>query len=251
MIGIYDSGVGGLAVLREVRNALPDVDLLYLADQAHLPYGDRPLHEVRSLAEQAVQALLDRGATTVVIACNSASAAAIGHLRELHPDTPFVGMEPAVKPAAATTANGVIGVLATQATFQAASFDQLVGKYAEGTEVIAHPCPGWADAVEDGWPLDSAEPIRQHLQPLVSAGVDTLVLGCSHYSFLGAVIGDVVGPGVTIVDPVEAIARQTARVARTDHGSGRTTYLTTGDPGRLVGQVRRLIGEQVEAASVT
>jgi glutamate racemase len=236
-------------VLREVRALLPEVDMLYLADQEHVPYGDRSLEEVRALAEDAVRLLIERGATTVVIACNSASAASIRHVRSVFPDTPIVGMEPAVKPAAETSPTGVIGVLATRATFLAAGFEELVGKYAEGSQVIAHPCPGWADAVEDEWPAGAAEPIRAHLQPLIEAGVDTLVLACTHYSFLGPTITDIVGDAVAVVDPVAAVARQTARVAATDKGSGATHYLTTGDPQRLTSQVHRLIGERVVAVS--
>jgi glutamate racemase len=233
-----------------VRELLPMADLVYFADQAHVPYGDRALDEVRSLAEQSVQMLLDRGATTVVIACNTASAASIHHLREIHPDVPFVGMEPAVKPAAETSPTGVIGVLATQATFQAAGFEQLVGRYAEGSTVIAHPCPGWADMIEEQWPDGAAEPVRAHLQPLIDRGVDTIVLACTHYSFIESVIAEVMGGTVAIVNPAHAIARQTVRVARETSGAGTTTYLTSGDPGRLSGQVLRLIGERVEAGAV-
>ena len=250
MIGIFDSGVGGLAVLREVRSLLPSADLVYFADQANVPYGDRPLDEVRSLTEAAVRRLIEFGATTVVIACNSASAAAIGHVRAVFPGTPFVGMEPAVKPAAATSRNGVIGVLATEATFAAARFEDLVGRYAEGSTVIAHPCPGWADAVEESWPDGAAGPVASHLQPLLDAGTDTIVLACTHYSFLEETIAEVAGDRVTIVNPALAVARQTTRVALEMHGTGSTTYLTTGDPERLAGQVERLLGERVTAGAV-
>jgi glutamate racemase len=250
MIGIFDSGVGGLAVLREVRTLLPDADLVYLADQANVPYGDRPLDEVRALTENAVRLLIEHGATTVVIACNSASAAAIAHVREVFPETPFVGMEPAVKPAAATSRNGVIGVLATAATFAAARFEDLVGRYAEGSTVIAHPCPGWADAVEESWPEGAAEPVAAHLRPLLDAGADTIVLACTHYSFLEETIAQVAGDRVTIVNPAHAVARQTERVALETNGSGSTIYLTTGEPQRLAAQVERLLGERVMAGVI-
>lgn len=249
MIGLFDSGVGGLAVLREVRRLLPEADLTYLADQANAPYGSRSLDEVRAIAENATKVLLDHGATTIVIACNTASAAALGVLREVHPGVVFVGMEPAVKPAVATTRSGVVAVLATPTTFDASVFDGLVGRYADGITVIAHPCPGWALAVEDGWPEGAYEPIRAHLAPLLDAGADTFVIACTHYSFLLEVIAQACGPATTVIDPVPAVARQVARVAA-PMGSGATRYLTTGDPARFAAQVTRLLGEVVAVAPV-
>ena len=246
MIGLFDSGVGGLAVLREVRSLLPQADIVYLADQANAPYGRRTLDEVRGFAEQATRRLIAYGATTVVVACNTASAAALGHLRHRHPEVGFVGMEPAVKPAVAATRSGVVGVLATVATFTASVFDDLVGRFSEGIEVIAQPCPGWAQAVEDGWP-DAEPAIRAHLQPLLDAGVDTLVIACTHYSFLDDVI-TLAAPGVTVIDPAAAVARQVARVADAT-GTGRTIYKTTGDPARFAGQILRLLGESVEVGA--
>ena len=144
MIGVFDSGVGGLSVLREVRLLLPDADLLYLADQAYAPYGERPLEAVRERAERIAGHLVAAGATTIVVACNTASAVALHHLRGLHPAIPIVGMVPAVKPAAAGTANGVVGVLATPATFQTTVVADLVERFAAGVRVIDRPCPGLA-----------------------------------------------------------------------------------------------------------
>lgn len=249
MIGIYDSGVGGLVILTRVRALLPDADLVYLADQANVPYGERPLAEVRDLAATAVRNLVERGATTVVVACNTATAAAIGHLRESFPAVTVIGMEPAVKPAAISTRSGIIGVLATDATFAGARFEDLVGRWATGVDVIAHPCPGWAAAVEDGWPDGAREPVRAHLAPLLARGIDTLVLACTHYTFLAGVIGEIVGDDVTVVDPSDAVARHTVAVA-TGTGTGTTTFLTTGDPRRFADQVRRLIGLEVTADAV-
>ena len=249
MIGLFDSGVGGLAVLREVRRVLPDADLTFLADQAHAPYGMRPLEEVRELSASATAVLVERGATAVVIACNTASAAALGHLRSAHPGIGFVGMEPAVKPAAEATRSGRVAVLATVTTFDASVFDDLVGRFGEGITVIAHPCPGWAMAVENGWPDGALGPVADHLAPLVANGVDTFVIACTHYSFLNGVIREAC-PGVTVIDPAPAVARQTARIADR-HGSGTTAYLTTGDPERFEGQVLRLLGEVVVAERVT
>ncbi|MBI5157845.1 MAG: glutamate racemase [Acidimicrobiia bacterium] len=246
MIGVYDSGVGGLSVLREVRRLLPEADLLYLADQAHAPYGERSIAEVRRFAETAIGTLIARGATTVVVACNTASAAALGHLRSVF-SVPIVGMEPAVKPAAAATRTGRVAVLATPVTFQGAVFDDLVGRFAAGITVIPHPCPGWAAAVEDRWPDGAEAAVAEHLRPLLASGVDTIVLACTHYSFIAAVIAEVAGPEVAVIDPGAAVARQVTRIASPD-GQGTTRYLTTGDPVRFSQQIERLLGERVVAA---
>jgi glutamate racemase len=249
MIGLFDSGVGGLSILREVRRLLPRADLLYLADQAHAPYGERSLEAVRTLADRAAARLIDMGATTVVVACNTASAAALTHLRQRHPDVTFVGMEPAVKPAAAATRTRVVGVLATPATFQAEVFDDLVGRYAAGIEVIPRPCPGWADMVEaNGARTDPAE-IHRQVSPLVAAGADTLVLACTHYSFLADAIAAAAGPGVAVVDPAPAVARQTARVAD-GAGNGPIAYFTSGNAGRFAAQVAHLLGENPEVTTI-
>jgi glutamate racemase len=236
-------------VLERVRELLPEADLTYLADQANVPYGERSLTEIRDLARAAVAILADRGATTVVVACNTASAAALEDLRSAFRDVVIVGMEPAVKPAAGTTRSGTIGVLATDATFAAARFEDLVGRFAADVEVIAHPCPGWAAAIEESWPDGSEGEVRAHLAPLLDRGVDTLVLACTHYSFLAPVVQRVVGTGVAIVDPASAVARQVERVAD-GVGSGVTEYLTTGEPHRLSAQIERLLGRVVETSAV-
>jgi len=250
MIGLFDSGVGGLSILGEVRALLPEADLVYLADQARSPYGERTLAEVRCVAEGAAAHLVGRGADTVVVACNTASAAALQILRAAYPAITFVGMEPAVKPAAAATRSRVVGVLATPTTFEAEVFDRLVGRFATGIEVLAHPCPGWADLVErDGADVDAAV-IRRHVLPLVEAGADTLVLACTHYSFITEQISVAAGTGVTLIDPAAAVARQVARVTDGD-GSGSTTYLTTGDSTRFATQIECLLGIDTAVAGVT
>jgi glutamate racemase len=246
MIGVFDSGVGGLAVLREVRALLPDADLLYLADQAYAPYGERPLEAVRERAELIAGHLITAGASTVVVACNTASAVALQHLRSLHPEVPIVGMVPAVKPAAAGTSNGIVGVLATPATFQTTVVADLVERFAAGVRVIDRPCPGLAGLVEDGG-ADLAA-VTAHVAPLVEAGADTLVIGCTHYSFVAGLIGEAAGPAVTVIDPAPAIARQVARVALSPGENGTTRFATTGDPERFAAQIRRLLA--AEPASV-
>ena len=249
MIGLFDSGVGGLSVLREVRALLPNADLVYVADQARSPYGGHSLAEVEEAAERTAAYLIDRGANTVVVACNTASAAALRRLREAHPGTLFVGMEPAVKPAAAATVSKVVGVLATPTTFQAEVFDDLVGRFAAGIDVLPHPCPGWAAMVEEkGHDADPAA-VASHVRPLIEAGADTLVLACTHYPFIVDQIAAAAGPGVTIIDPAAAVARQVARVAD-GSGTGTTTFLTTGDPGRFAAQIDRLLGIRAGTARI-
>ncbi|MBU1494932.1 MAG: glutamate racemase [Actinobacteria bacterium] len=250
MIGLFDSGVGGLSVLREVRALLPQADLVYLADQARSPYGTKTLLEVRDAAEGASAHLLERGATAVVVACNTASAAALRNLRDAHRGVTFVGMEPAVKPAAAATRSGVVGVLATPTTFQAEVFDDLVGRFAAGIRVLAHPCPDWADLVErDGDDVDSGV-IARHVRPVIDAGADTLVLACTHYPFIASQIAAAAGPGVTLIDPAPAVARQVARVAD-GSGAGTTTFLTTGDPARFATQITHLLGIETAVSRIT
>jgi glutamate racemase len=235
MIGVFDSGVGGLSVLTEIRREMPFADLLYLADQERAPYGVRTLGEVAELTEQAARWLLDRGATTITIACNTASAAALHALRANHPDVPIVGMEPAVKPAAVSSATGVIGVVATAATFQGELFASVMQRHAAGATVLTSACPRWVELVERAQ-VDGPEAIRQVescLAPILDAGADTLVLGCTHFPFLIPLIERVAGPELTIVDPAPAVARQVRRVALDTESSGRLRLATSGDPERF------------------
>ena len=164
MIGMFDSGVGGFSVLREVRRLHPQLDVIYLADSVHAPYGQRSLKDLSELSHRNVGWLLAQGAEVIAIACNTASAAALTGLRHAHPEFPFVGMEPAVKPARAYTRSGVVGVLATEATFQGELFASVVGRFGDGIEVVTRACSGWADLVEQGR-IDrarEAERLRSH-----------------------------------------------------------------------------------------
>jgi glutamate racemase len=247
-IGLFDSGLGGLAVLREVRRQFPNESLVCLADQGRLPYGPRSLTEIRQFAEQNTQFLLARQAKAVVVACNTASAAALSHLRQTFPAVPFVGMEPAVKPAAEQTQNRVVGVIATQATCQSEIFDSVVQRFARDVTVFRQACPGLVTQVEAGQ-LDSLETIgllHGYLDPMLAAGIDTLVLACTHFTFLLPAIQQVVGPRVRIIDPAPAVARQVGRVTSpSDNASpGRIDAYTTGpsDPAELAA---RLCGEPI------
>jgi glutamate racemase len=251
-IGIFDSGVGGLAVLAELERLAPGHPMIYLADQAWMPYGERTLEEVRSRSEAMTRLLFDRGAGVVVVACNSASAAALHSLRRRFPDIPFVGMEPAVKPAAEQTAKGVIGVLATNATFQGELYASVVDRHASGVSIVEQACPGLAMAVERGDAVLSKALLSEYLPPLVDGGADTLVLGCTHYSFLVPEIRAAIGPNIRVIDPAPAVARQAlrllpGRVRTGDH----TDYLTTGDPTVFASRIRELRGVDVHPIHVT
>ena len=213
-LGVFDSGVGGLSVLRHLRAQLPAVDLIYLADSGHVPYGPRPLAEVRAFSEAITRFLLAQGAQALVVACNTASAAALKHLRATFPATPFVGMEPAVKPAAEQTRTGVVGVLATPATFQGELFNSVVERFAQGVRVIPQICPGLVEQIEAG-ELDSPATeamLRGWVEPMLTQDIDALVLGCTHYPFIIPLLEKIAGPGVRVIDPAPAVARQAVRV---------------------------------------
>jgi glutamate racemase len=248
-IGIFDSGVGGTTVLRCLRALLPAEDLLYLADQAHCPYGLRPTAELRALSAACTRWLLTHGAALVVVACNTASASALHWLRQTFPATPFVGMVPAVKPAVAQTRSGVVGVLATPATIVGELLDDVVMRWAGATRVVRQACPGLVELIEAG-ALDAPETyalLEAYLRPLRAARADTIVLGCTHYPFLIPQIQRIVGPDVALIDAAPAVARQAARVL-TEQGlaqadpsrRGATCYATTGEPAAFERLLLRL-----------
>ncbi len=244
MIGVFDSGVGGLSVLAEIRRELPSADLMYFADQGRAPYGVRGLEEVSAMSGEVSQWLLDHGADVITIACNTASAAALHQLRARHPEVPFVGMEPAVKPAALNTSSGIIGVVATAATFQGELFASVVQRHASGTRVLTKACPTWVELVERG-EIDGPRArgqVEQCLADLLEGGADTIVLGCTHFSFLVPLIEDVAGPGVAVVDPGPAVARQVRRVVGYSDGNARLVLATSGDPESLREWAHRLAG---------
>ena len=229
MIGVFDSGVGGLSVVAQIRLLMPQADLTYVADRARAPYGTKSLSDVKEMSLEIADVLIRRGATTLVVACNTASAAALETIRNQFPATPVVGMEPAVKPAASTSANGVIGVFATAATFQGQLFEAVVSQYATGVRVVTAACPGWVNMVERGSVVGAAveSSIRTAVQPVLDEGADTLVLGCTHFSFLKPAIVNVVGPSIRVIDPAPAVAIQTSRVAE-DVGKGEMEFVASG-----------------------
>jgi glutamate racemase len=253
MIGVFDSGVGGLTVLRAIRARLPGQPILYLADQAHVPYGSRQLNEVRAFSAAITRFLLERGAQLVVVACNTASGAALHFLRESFPNMPFVGMEPAVKPAAEGTRSGVVGVLATPATFQGALYASVVERFAGGVTVLQDTCPGLVGQVEAG-DLDGPATraiLEKALRPMLDRGMDTVVLGCTHYPFIIPLVQQITGPAVRVIDPAPAIARQAERVmaergllaAAANGRDAEATFYTTGDVERFLALLPRLAPE--------
>ncbi|MEW5872902.1 MAG: glutamate racemase [Chloroflexota bacterium] len=256
-IGIFDSGVGGLSVLRALWAELPDETFIYLADQGRVPYGPRSLEQVRSFSVEITNFLLEQGARLIVVACNAASAAALHHLRRTFPDTPFVGMEPAVKPAAEQTHSGVVGVLATPATFQGALYASVVERFANGVELLQHTCPGLVAQIEAGH-LDTPQTraiLEEALQPMLGRGIDTVVLGCTHYPFVIPLIQQIAGPQVRVIDPAPAVARQARRVLESQ---GRlhplqspprppwqaTHFFTSGEGQHMQALLAQLLGVQ-------
>lgn len=212
-IGVFDSGVGGLSVLHHIRTALPEANLIYVADSGHVPYGDKSPAYIESRSLALTRFLVSQGAEAVVIACNTATAAAAPALRVKFNKMPIVAMEPAVKPAVAATKTGVVGVLATVGTLESARFAALLGKFASGVKVVTQGCPGLVEVVERG-DLQSDEArrlIERYIVPLLKEKADTIILGCTHYPFLAPLIREMVGEGIALVDTGAAVARELKR----------------------------------------
>jgi glutamate racemase len=258
-IGILDSGVGGLSVLRHIQSLLPSEDLIYFADQAHVPYGRRSQEEIRRYSFGISRFLNDEGARIIVVACNAASGAALSYLRRAYPSVPIVGMEPAVKPGASLTKSGRIGVLATTFTFNSQRYSNLMAEYAQGVVTYQDPCHGLVEQIENGQ-LDSAETeeiLNRSLAPMLAGGVDTLVLGCTHYPFVMPLIQQIVGPEVHIIDPAPAVALQLERVMVTkgfltdNRGPGQLRAFTSGDPELLASVGSKLLGHKLPVTAVS
>lgn len=214
-IGIFDSGLGGLSVWKEIISVLPGVPLVYVADSGRCPYGPQPVEDIRAYSREITEFLISQGCELIVIACNTATAAAIRSLRAEF-GLPFVGMEPAIKPAAKATRSKVVGILATEGTFRGQHFQRAREQHAADTELILQVGHGLVDFVENGL-LDGPEveaSLRSFLEPMMEAGADQIVLGCSHYPFLRPVMERIVGNQATIIDPAPAVAEQTERLWR-------------------------------------
>ena len=232
-IGIFDSGSGGLSVYREIVKLLPYEHYVYFADNAHCPYGEKTAGFIQDRARTITDFLLGQGADIIVVACNTATAAAIATLREEYPDVPFVGMEPAVKPAALGTETGVIGVLATAGTLKGSKYLKTKGRFEDDVHIVEHVGEGFVELVENGI-LDGPEAyatVKASLQPLLDAGADRIVLGWP-------VVEAVAGPGVQVIDPAPAVARQTVRLLEKDcvpldEGPFRIDLHSSGNPDSL------------------
>ena len=258
-IGVFDSGVGGISVLKAIREQMPEESVIYFGDQGHVPYGSRSLEQIQTFSEAITRFLLAQGAKIIVVACNTASAAALKYLREKFPDVPFVGMEPAVKPAAEYTQTGKVGVLATPATFQGALYASVVERFANGVELLQDTCPGLVQQIEQG-NLDGEETRRileEALLPMLEQNIDTVVLGCTHYPFVIPLIQRIVGDAkrVRVIDPAAAVAKQVwrlleARGMRKESTSrGDIKFYTSGNPEALKSMLPVLLGESGAALS--
>jgi glutamate racemase len=252
-IGIFDSGVGGLTVLRQIQAIMPHENLIYFADQAHVPYGPRPDSEIQRFSLAISRFLMKHGAKMIVVACNTASAAALDYLRRALATVAFVGMEPAIKPGAGETQNGRVGVLATVGTFDSQRYASLMTRFAKEITVYEDPCLGLVEQIEAG-ELDSPETKRilsKALRLMSRENVDTLVLGCTHYPFVLPLIKQLAGPDVNVIDPAPAVARQILRILeernlqiRSDNRATLTAF-TSGDPEILANSIHKLLGFQM------
>ena len=249
-IGVFDSGIGGLSIVREIHGLLPQEDIIYVADQANLPYGDRTQDNVRDISDGIVKFLIDNDVKLVVIACNTATAAALAWLRAHYPNMQFVGTVPAVKPAAEATKMSRIGVLATPATFSTEVYESLVGQYAKDIQIFRYELPGLVNAIEKG---DLRTPstrtlLTEYLKPMISEGVDRIVLGCTHLAFVQDQIREIAGPEVEVIEPSEAIAKQVSNVLQnkgiakvtSDETKGKVQLFTSADSRNLIRQCQKL-----------
>jgi glutamate racemase len=237
---------------------LPHEDLIYVADQGHVPYGPRPASQIRDFSMGITRFCLEQGAKMIVVACNTATAAALHELRAAFPELPFVGMEPAVKPGAAATRSGHVGVLATAGTFQSQRYAGLMARFARDVTLYENPCHGLVPLIEAGKLQEpqTADLLQSCMRPMLDAGVDTIVLGCTHYPFVLPTIRAIAGPEVTIIDPAPAVARQTKRVLlqhalqRRGDEAGRLRAFTSGDPAAFARLIRLLLGTEIAVSGL-
>jgi glutamate racemase len=243
MIGVFDSGLGGLSVLAALVDVMPRADFCYFADTAHVPYGNKTEEQIECRVLTVGEHLAHHGCGLLVVACNTATAAALQALRSAHPGIPVVGVEPGVKPAAQETRSGRIAVLTTEATANSQRLKRLIREHASHVKVFVEPCPGWATHVEmlqlDDPALEAD--VRARIEPLLDNGVDRIVLGCTHYSFLAPLLKEIIGTRAALVDVAEAVALQTQRLAgRLTCGNGRLHLRASAHPERLHAALTRL-----------
>ena len=266
MIGVYDSGIGGLSILQALRRELPEQDFIYLADSGHGPYGERAADHVIARARHITEHLRRRGVQALVVACNTATAAAIEHLRNAHPDLPIIGVEPALKPALALSRSRRIGVLATRMTLASDKFARLLEPLREHAQFVLRACDGLALAIENSVQgssqaqADLLACAREHMQALGDLGpgsgqIDTLVLGCTHYPFIADQLQALAGPQVSLVDTGAPVARQTrSRLAELPtparSGQGHIELISTGPQEGLQAAARRWLAPSLNASAV-
>ena len=258
-VGVFDSGVGGLSVLREIEALMPNENIIYFGDQGHVPYGPRPMEQIQDFSEGITRYLLAQHAKIIVVACNTASAAALTYLRQTFPDVQFVGMEPAVKPAAEKTQTGKVGVLATPATFQGALYASVVERFANGVELFQNTCSGLVQQIEVG-NLDGAETrkiLEDALHPMLEKNIDTVVLGCTHYPFVIPLIEKIVGEKVRVIDPAPAVAKQVNRLLEAggmmnqDKQDGKIRFITSGEADSAKSIIKVLLEVTGDVEAVT
>lgn len=263
-IGVFDSGVGGLSVLREIRRLLPFEDLHYVADSAFAPYGDRSAAYIEARTTAIAQFLLTQHVKALVVACNTATSVAVDALRK-HINLPIVAIEPAIKPAVGQTRSGVVGVLATRQTAGSASVSKLVAKYGQDVRILLQACPGLVEQVEKG-ALSTPETqalLTRYITPLLNEGADTLVLGCTHYPFLTPLVQEIAGQKVQVIDPAPAVAQQLQRRLMADEllappdlqgehppAKGQTAFWTSGSAEQASRVMSALWGQPVHAQAL-
>lgn len=254
-LGIFDSGIGGLSVLKALHAHLPAAEFLYVADSGHAPYGERTAAEIDARSHAITHFLLQQNIDLLVVACNTATAAAVATLRAAHVNLPIVGIEPGLKPAIEKSLNHRIGVMATTSTLSSEKFLRLMASFSHQADIFLQPCPGLATAIEQG-DLDSSKIhylVNQYCEPLKKQNVDTVVLGCTHYPLIAPMIQQKLGSDVNLIDTSEAIARRveqvlanTALLSRTSKDSPRTWLWTSGDPDHLHRISKQWLGMEFE-----
>lgn len=266
-IGVFDSGVGGLWILKYLREKLPEYNYIFLGDQAHVPYGSRSQEEIQKFSEEITKFLISKDCQLIVVACNTASGASLKYLRDKFPQIKFVGMEPAVKPAVETTETGKVGVLATPATFEGELYNSVVERFSHGVELFKDTCSGLVEEIEKGT-LGSKEArsiLEKALSPMLQKGIDTVVLGCTHYPFVIPLIQEIVGEKVKVIDPTPAIVRQVGKILdEIEQGeieladelsgdevkNGTTEIFTTGDKEKMELLLPELLGEGINVGKI-
>ena len=256
-LGVFDSGIGGVSILLEIRKLLKSEDVIYFADSAWCPYGTKPVEQIRERTLKITDFLVSQNSKAVVAACNTACSAGLDLIRAKNQNIPVIGVEPGVKPAQSITRNGKIGVLSTNQTLQGEKFFMLVEKFGNGVEIFTQPAPGLAELVDQGKKdgQETAELLGNYLRPLLAKGIDTLVLGCTHYPFLRGKIQEICGPSVILVDTGLAVAKQTERVLRyknianialEENVPGSVNFYTSGGADSVKKVLETLWDEKIE-----